>query len=367
MAISGQENINIGVQNGAVGSDSLYAAFTKTQNNFSQLFSYASPYTTFIGSNGLDITANSSSGTVTVTNTGVTDITAGTGITLNKANGNIIISASGNGLVGVTSVGVTSSTLTVTESPIISSGNINVELPDTGVYADTYISPTITIDRYGRITSAANTTSVGTVTNVEVAGGVGIEILGGPITDSGMITVTNTGVTSLSAGTGIVLSSSNGAVTIMTADPAPIEAVTSVGILSNSLVVSDSPVTLIGNINVELPNNISLTGNLDASFVLQSVTDSITANGSANVDATQLSSQLNIVLTSSSGANGVSLPSAVPGISVKIVNVSGDTVRVYPDSGSAINGLSTDSPFTMSSNARVEFTVANSTQWYTFP
>lgn len=367
MAISGQQNINIGVQNGATGSDSLYDAFTKTQNNFTRLFACGSPYTTFTGSYGLGITANSTIGTVTLTNTGVTSVIAGTGITLNQSNGNVIISASGNGEIGVTSVGVVSTTLSVQDSPVISSGNIIVELPESGVFADTYIAPTLTIDRYGRITNAANTTSVGTVTSIEVAAGDGIQVTGGPITESGTITVTNTGVTSLQAGTGIVLSSSNGAVTIMTAEPAPVEAVTSVGVLSNSLVVSDSPVTLIGNISIELPNDISLTGNIDANIVIQSVTDGITANGIANTDATQLSSYLNVITTSTAGANSVSLPVAIPGMMIKLINASGDDVEVYPDSGSNINDLLADESFTMASNSRVEFAAASSTQWYTFP
>ncbi len=55
----------------------------------------------------------------------------------------------------------------------------------------------------------------GTVTSVGVVGsGAGVNVTGGPITTAGNITIQNTGVTSLIAGSGISLSSSNGAVTI---------------------------------------------------------------------------------------------------------------------------------------------------------
>lgn len=275
MSISGKQTINVGVQNQATGSDSLYEAFTKTEQNFTQLFACASPYNTFTSNGGINVTANANTGIVSITNTGVTKITAGTGITINQSNGNVIISASGpvsaplayssllgdgplgEALYGVTNVGVTSSTLNVTGSPIVSEGIIDIELPDTGVLADTYIAPTITVDRFGRITAAANTTSVGTVTSVEVSAGDGISVTGGPITDSGNIVVTNTGVTKLVAGSGIELSSSTGEITIAANIPQVSGTVIRVGVTSNSLAVTGSPVVLDGNINVEMPTDIT--------------------------------------------------------------------------------------------------------------
>lgn len=62
--------------------------------------------------------------------------------------------------------------------------------------------------------SAINGAGGGTVTSVNVVGGSGITATGGPVTTSGVITVTNTGVTSLVAGKNISVSASNGAVTV---------------------------------------------------------------------------------------------------------------------------------------------------------
>ena len=350
MAIIGKQTINVGVQNQPTGSDSLYLAFSKTEQNFTTLFSCASPYTNFAGGYGLGVASGGNQ--VTITNTGVTSIVAGTGVTINQANGNVVISASGNGVLGVTSVGVASNTLTVASSPIVSAGNITVNLPDTGVVAGSYTAPTVTIDRFGRVTAAANTVSSGTVTSVAVAAGDGMTVTGGPITTTGTITITNTGVTRLNAGSGIALTSSNGNITVSATTPAATGTVTRVGVISSSLTVANTPVTTAGNITVDLP--------------IYGATTSITANGATLANATVLSTHVNIVSTVVSGANSVRLPTPTAGMCVKIVNTSANTLNVFPATTGIINALSANAAFTMAANARVEFAAATAGQWYTF-
>ena len=99
MAISGLQVINIGLQNESTGSDSLYTAFNKTKDNFTTLFTDASPYNTFTGNTGITVSANSTAGTVDITNTGVTN------------------------------VALTSNTLSVTGSPLTTTGTLTVDLP----------------------------------------------------------------------------------------------------------------------------------------------------------------------------------------------------------------------------------------------
>lgn len=261
MAISGLQVINIGLQNESANSDSLYTAFNKTKDNFTTLFGNSSPFITFTGNTGIGVTANANAGTVDILNTGVTSIVAGTGISINSSNGAVTITntgGNGNGS-GVTSVGVTSSTLSVSNSPVVSAGNIVLNLPTTGITAGTYTNPTVVVDTYGRVTNIANNTVSGTVTSVGVTPGTGISVTNSPITSSGNITVTNTGVTRLSQGSGIILSGSNGDVTISTA---PISAVTGVAITSSSLTVTGSPITTSGTITVNLPANVAVTGQL---------------------------------------------------------------------------------------------------------
>jgi len=272
MAISGKQTINVGLQNESANSDSLYTAFNKTKINFDNLFANASPYNVFVANTGISITSNATTGTVAITNSGVTKIIAGTGVTINQDTGNVIISAagSGGGAGTVTSVGITpvsNSRLTVTNTPIVSNGNINIDLATTGVGAGTYTYPTMTVDTYGRITSITSAPSAGTVTSVGVQSGSGIQVSGGPITSSGDITIINTGVTRLNAGTGISLSGSNGNVTIAAVQLGG--TVSSVGVSSTSLSVNGSPVISSGTITVDLPANVVVTGSANIGTFMQ--------------------------------------------------------------------------------------------------
>lgn len=282
MAISGIQVINVGLQNESTGSDSLYTAFNKTKTNFTTLFTNASPYNTFTPNVGIGITANANLGTVDILNTGVTSIIAGTGIAIDSSNGAVTITntgGNGNG-AGVTSVGVVSSTLTVSGTPIVSSGNITVNLPTYANLAGTYTYPTVTVDTYGRVTQIANANSVGTVTSIGVTPGAGIQVTGSPITTSGNINIINTGVTRLSAGSGISLSSSNGNVTVSTT---PVIAVTSVGVSSSTLTVSGSPVTTTGTIAVDLPANTVISGRVTANTMALPGSEDLADGGAANL------------------------------------------------------------------------------------
>ena len=280
MTIGNLEVIDIGFANESTGSDSLYLAFNKTKNNFAVLANTASQYVNFTGNTGIGVTANANTGTVDITNTGVISLIEGTGITLSGANGDITISSSGgngNGSGTVTSVGVSSSTLTVSNSPIVSTGNITLNLTSISpTLAGTYTYPTVTVDQFGRVTTIANAASVGTVTSVGIAPGAGISVTNSPITTSGDITVINTGVTRVSAGSGIQVSSGNGNVTISTT---PVAAVTSISLASSTLTVTGSPITGSGTITVDLGNTISVSGNITGGNIN-------IPNGRANVTGT---------------------------------------------------------------------------------
>ena len=111
MALTGLQIINVGLPNELAGSDSLYTAFNKLNDNFNVIATNASPYNSYIGNTGISTTATSSNGTVVLTNTGVISISAGTGIYVNQANGAVTISttlaASGfSGYSGYSGVGL---------------------------------------------------------------------------------------------------------------------------------------------------------------------------------------------------------------------------------------------------------------------
>ena len=293
MPISGQESLNIGIINQATNSDDLYTAFHKVQNNFTRLFNESSSYNTFRSGDGISATSNTSSGIITITNTGVTRLIEGTGITLSNEAGNIIVSvsgdANGNIVAGVTSIGLNSTTLNVINGPVISNGNIDIELTNiSNVYGFTpgqYTAPTITVDQYGRVTQINDATSVGTVQSIAVdTDGDGLSVTGSPITDVGTITLKNTGVTRLNAGSGISISGNTGEITISSIIQSS-GTVSRVAVLSSAFEVTGSPITSAGVITVEPKDDLSLVGNLEASngyFSTDVEAENITANANVN-------------------------------------------------------------------------------------
>lgn len=106
--------------------------------------------------------------------------------------------------------------------------------------------------------------------------------------------------------------------------------------------------------------------NLNQSSNLMAVT-SVTAAGSAIGDAAALSQGLNLV-TGADGTKGVILPVAVPGMTVKIKGLTSAVLKVYPQSGAIINGLSASAALSMTTGLMpLEFVASSSGQWYTFP
>jgi hypothetical protein len=276
MSIPGQQNIRVGLPNESANSDSLFTAFTKTDQNFANLFALSSPFNTFTAGPGIAVAANANVGTVTITNQGVTNIIAGTNIVVNQSNGNVTISATGSGNGGgLSSVGLNPAStdrLVVTNTPLVTNGNMTIDLANSGVSQGTYNNPTLTVDSYGRIVAAANGNIAGTVTSVGLVSGPGIQVSGGPVTSSGNITVTNTGVTRINPGSGIIVSGGNGNVTISA--PSLGGTVTSVSVASDQLVVTGSPVVSSGIINVNLPANVSFNrvtangGNINGDLIV---------------------------------------------------------------------------------------------------
>lgn len=343
MAIVGQQNINIGAENQAQNSDNLYDAFNKVQNNFTTLFDTASPYNTFVGNLGISTTANSGNGTVFITNTGVLSVSAGTGVTVSQSTGNIVISvsgdANGNIVAGVTSVGVQSSSLdvsTTTGGNIVGIGNIIIDLPyiptGSGFSPGEYVSPTLTVDEYGRITEISSTAGVGTVTSVAIqALGNGLQVVNSPITSSGTIQIKNTGVIKLNAGLGIELSGSNGEVTI-TQVPLNAGTVTFLEVTSNNLLVSGSPVTTTGNISINMPEDISLSGNIEANTLsanlLLSSDGDLAVTGNATIGNITADNFYGNFLGSFNGTVGLDTPNTGTFTTVTTNNVISANVTV---------------------------------------
>jgi len=152
---------------------------------------------------GTGMSGGGTSGTVTLNNAGVTGLTAGANITLSGSTGNVTITAAGGG-GGGTITGVTAG------SGLSGGGTSGtVTLSNSGVTRLNAGSNVTLTGNTGDITiSASGGGGSGTITGVTAGTGLS----GGGT--SGTVTLNNTGVTGLVAGSNITLSGGTGNITI---------------------------------------------------------------------------------------------------------------------------------------------------------
>ncbi len=237
-----------------------------------------------------------SSGSMTVTNIGVTSLVAGSNIAISAATGAVTISSTDQFTGTVTSVATSNGTFVdVTGGPITTTGTITSDLSATGTASattflrgdNTWSTPsgtysfwtlsgdsgsnqnvsdgdTVDIEGGTGISTATSATDTLTVTNTGVTSNVagsGISVSGA----TGAVTITNSGVTSIVAGTNVSISGATGAVTINSTDQYT-GTVTSVATSSGTFVdITGGTITGSGTITGDL----SATGTASASTFLR--------------------------------------------------------------------------------------------------
>lgn len=110
--------------------------------------------------------------------------------------------------------------------------------------------------------------------------------------------------------------------------------------------------------NVDVDKNLNVGGNSTVEgFIASSINTSITATGTSQANAVEINKVNNFVTTVTSTANGVRLPavSVMPiGAHINIWNLdSADTLQIYPNTGSQIDGAPANSPFLLGPGASV--------------
>lgn len=104
--------------------------------------------------------------------------------------------------------------------------------------------------------------------------------------------------------------------------------------------------------------NLTLTGDFKPS-----ISAAISAAGSNQSGATELSDVYNIITSVSSG-QGVKLPTASAQLTYTVVNTTATNLLVYPNVSDKINGGSVDVAVTVPGGSSATFVAKDSTDWY---
>lgn len=111
--------------------------------------------------------------------------------------------------------------------------------------------------------------------------------------------------------------------------------------------------------NTNIINNLTVGG-----YSINSVDASVTASGTNQATATNLTKAINVVTNAASTA-GVKLPTAIAGMSITITNTTGNVIWVYPQTSSSINREPTNGYFQQAIFNTTQFIAISSTKWYT--
>jgi hypothetical protein len=107
--------------------------------------------------------------------------------------------------------------------------------------------------------------------------------------------------------------------------------------------------------------------NFYGGFFVGGVTDAITAAGATQATATELTTAVNNVTVVASGADGVRLPIAQPGVQILVRNSdASDALNIFPASGGQINALGVDTAYSLAAGSTIQLFATTTTQWYTF-
>ena len=114
--------------------------------------------------------------------------------------------------------------------------------------------------------------------------------------------------------------------------------------------------------------NGELAFSADYKGIRVGVSATVTAAGTAQGDATNILKRISIVTTTPANS-GVKLPTNSnlgTGSVVYIKNKGANTLKIYPNTSEAIDGLGTNNPYSLAAGASIIFVKTTSTQWESF-
>jgi hypothetical protein len=104
--------------------------------------------------------------------------------------------------------------------------------------------------------------------------------------------------------------------------------------------------------------DLALTGSLT-----KSVAGTVSAAGTTQGDATALTKTLNMITTATAN-QGVKLPTAAAGLTIKVINTTAVTIKVYPNTSDVIDGGTVNAAVNLSPYSSVELVAQDTQDWY---
>ena len=148
--------------------------------------------------------------------------------------------------------------------------------------------------------------------------------------------------------------------------------------IANVLVITGTGANIAGTANVSgnaNVGNLNSAGNVTAPYIISttnvifSVATGISAAGTTQATGTAINKDFNVVSTVLTG-NGVTLPTAVAGMRITVLNTSANALAVYPLGNGIINSAAANVAYSQPAGARLDFictaaATAPGGQWYT--